>query len=171
MNQRDADTSEQSRAGILSRLFPARIDNTYQGRKIALWIFGLIVAVRITQSVMIFVNGYSIVQSADGVPLETYPAAAAQTILAMFALSSVNRLIIAVICVGVLLRYRRAVPMMFVVLMLIYLGGQLSGWLNPIVRVGKPPAVIMNLTLFGLTILGLILSLWKRRSSAAIDFP
>lgn len=153
-----------NRDGILSRLFPARIDNNYQGSRIALWIFGLIVAVRITQSVMIFANGYSIVQSADGVPLEAYPPAAAQTIVAMFALSSVNRLIIALICVVVLVRYRRAVPMMFVVLMLTYLGGQMIGRVNPIVRVGKPPAVIMNLTLFGLTLIGLALSLWKRRS-------
>ena len=170
MNQRDAERSEQSRDGILSRLLPARIDNTYQGNKIALWIFGLIVAVRITQSVMIFVNSYSIVQSADGVPLETYPAAAAQTIVAMFALSSVNRLIIAVICVVVLVRYRRAVPLMFVVLLLTYSAGQLVGRITPIVRVGRPPGVVMNLTLLGLTILGLVLSLWKRRSSA-IDFP
>lgn len=153
-----------NRDGILSRLFPARIDNAYQGSKMALWIFGLIVAVRITQSVMLFANGYSIVQSADGVPLETYPPAAAQTIVAMFALSSVNRLIIALICVVVLVRYRRAVPLMFVVLMLIYLGGQLIGRVSPIVRVGRPPAVMMNLTLFGLTLIGLALSLWKRRS-------
>jgi hypothetical protein len=31
------------------------------------------------QSVIILVNCYSIAQSADGIPLETYPAAAAQT--------------------------------------------------------------------------------------------
>ena len=84
MNQRTDDTLEQSRAGILSRLFPARIDNTYQGSKIALWILGLLIAVRTMQSVMILVNGYSIAQSADGIPLETYPAAAAQTIVALF---------------------------------------------------------------------------------------
>lgn len=164
MNQGNADTLEQSRAGILSRLFPARIDNTYQGSKIALWILGLLIAVRTMQSVMILVNGYSIAQSADGIPLETYPAAAAQTIVALFTLSAVNRLVISLICVVVLVRYRRAVPLMFLLLLVTYSAGQLVGRVIPIVRVGQPPAVVMNLTLLGLTIIGLVLSLWKRRS-------
>jgi len=164
MNQGNTDTLEQSRAGILSRLFPAHIDNTYQGSKIALWILGLLVAVRTMQSVMILVNGYSIAQSADGIPLETYPAAAAQTIVALFTLSAVNRLVISLICVVVVVRYRRAVPLMFLLLLVTYAAGQLVGRVVPIVRVGQPPAAIMNLTLLGLTIIGLLLSLWKRRS-------
>lgn len=171
MNRLDAESSDQSRSGILRRLFPARIDNAYQGSKIALWILGLMVAVRTMQSVMILVNGSSIAQSADGIPLDTYPAAAAQTIVALFALSAVNRLVISLICVVVLVRYRRAVPLMFLLLLVTYAAGQLIGRVIPIVRVGQPPAVVVNLTLLGLTILGLVLSLWKRRSTAAIDFP
>lgn len=164
MNQENTDTLQQSRAGILSRLFPARIDNAYQGSRIALWILGLLIAVRTMQSVMLLVNGRSIVQSADGIPLETYPAAAAQTILALFALSAVSRLVISLICVVVLVRYRRAVPLMFLLLLVTYAAGQLVGRVIPIVRVGQPPAAIMNLTLLGLTIIGLALSLWKRRT-------
>ena len=167
MNQGKADTLEQSRAGILGRLFPARIDNTYQGSKIALWILGLMIAVRTMQSVMILVNGHSIAQSADGIPLETYPAAAAQTIVALFTLSAVNRSVISLICVVVLVRYRRAVPLMFLLLLVTYSAGQLVARVIPIVRVGQPPAVVMNLTLLGLTIIGLVLSLWKRRRAPA----
>ena len=163
MNQGDAEPAVE-RDGILSRLFPARIDNAYQGSRIALFILGLLIAVRTMQSVMILVNGASIAQSADGIPLESYPAAAAQTILALFALSGVNRLVISLICVVVLVRYRRAVPLMFLLLLVTYAAGQLVGRLIPIIRVGQPPAVVVNLTLLGLTILGLVLSLWKRRS-------
>jgi hypothetical protein len=171
MNQRNPDTAEQYRDGILRRLFPARIDNAYPGSRIALWILGLMIAVRTMQSVMILVQGSSIAQSADGIPLDTYPAGAAQTIVALFALSAVNRLVISLICVVVLVRYRRAVPLMFLLLLVTYGAGQLVGRVFPIVRVGQPPAVIVNLTLLGLTILGLVLSLWKRRSFAAIDSP
>jgi hypothetical protein len=163
VNQSIAETPANARDGIWSRLFPRRIDNTYSGSKIALWIFGLIVLMRTIQSVMIIFNGPMTVQSADGVPLETYPAAAAQTILALFAVSSVNRLIISLICVVVLVRYRSAVPLMFVVLGLTYVAGQLILQFIPIVRVGAPPATIVNLTLFGLTIIGFALSLWKRQ--------
>ena len=153
---------------MVDKLLPQPIDNEYSGSKIALWLFGLIVFVHVLQSVMVLVSGQMVAQSADGIPLENYPAAAAQTILAIFMVSSLRRLIIALICAVVLFRYRSAVPLMFVVLGLSYLGGQVIFQFVPIVRVGTPPGVIMNLTMFGLTIVGLALSLWKRGGSHAV---
>jgi len=154
---------------MVERLLPQPIDNTYSGSKIALWLFGLVVFVHILQSVVVIVNGHSIAQSADGIPLETYPAAAAQTILAIFMVSSLRRLIISLICAVVLFRYRSAVPLMFVVLGLSYLGGQVIFQFVPIVRVGTPPGVVVNLIMFGLTIVGLALSLWRRGGSHLVD--
>ena len=150
---------------MFDRIFPKPIDNTYSGSKIALWLFGLIVFVHTLQGVMAIVNGHSIAQSADGIPLETYPAAAAQTILAIFMTASLRRLIISLICAVVLFRYRSAVPLMFVVLGLSYLGGQVIFQFVPIVRVGTPPGVTINLIMFGFTIVGLVLSLWRRGGS------
>jgi hypothetical protein len=154
---------------MFDKLLPQPIDNTYSGSKIALWLFGLVVFVHILQSVVVIVNGHSIAQSADGIPLETYPAAAAQTILAIFMVSSLRRLIISLICAVVLFRYRSAVPLMFVVLGLSYLGGQVIFQFVPIVRVGTPPGVVVNLIMFGLTIVGLALSLWRRGGSHLVD--
>jgi hypothetical protein len=150
---------------MFDRLLPQPIDNKYSGSKIALWLFGLIVFGHIVQSIMVLVNGHMVAQSADGIPLETYPTAAAQTILAIFMIASLRRLIISLICAVVLFRYRSAVPLMFVVLALSYLGGQVIFRFVPIVRVGTPPGVVMNLIMFGLTIVGLALSLWRRDSS------
>jgi hypothetical protein len=150
---------------MFDKLLPQPINNRYSGSKIALWLFGLIIFVHILQSVMVIVNGHSIAQSADGIPLETYPAAAAQTILATFMVSSLRRLIISLICAVVLFRYRSAVPLMFVVLGLSYLGGQVILQFVPIGRVGTPPGVVVNLIMFGLTIVGLALSLWRRGGS------
>jgi ABC-type arginine transport system permease subunit len=117
---------------------------------------------RTLQSVMVIFNGYYTVTNADGIPLATYPPDAAQTILAIFAVSSLSRLIICLICAVVLVRYRRAIPAMFIVLGLTYLGGQLLNQFIPLVRVGRPPGVIVNLILFSLIVIGLVLSLWKR---------
>jgi hypothetical protein len=153
---------------MIERLLPQPIDNNYSGSKIALWLLGLIVFVNILQSVMVLVNGEYIAQSADGIPLENYPAAAAQTIVAIFVVSSLRRLIISLMCAVVLFRYRSAVPLMFVVLGLGYLGGQVILQFIPMVRVGTPPGVIMNLTMFGLTIVGLALSLWRRSGSQVV---
>jgi hypothetical protein len=150
---------------MIDKLLPQPIDNKYSGSKIALWLLGLIVFVHTLQSILVLVNGYSIAQSADGIPLETYPAAAAQTILAIFMTASLRRLIISLMCALVLFRYRSAVPLMFVVLSLSYLGGQVIFQFVPIVRVGTPPGVVMNLIMFVFTIVGLALSLWRRGAS------
>ena len=149
---------------MLESLLPQRIDNNYRGRKLALWIFGLVVAMRTLQSVMVIFKGYYTVTNADGIPLATYSPDAAQTILAIFAVSSLWRLIICLICAVVLLRYRSAIPAMFVVLGLTYVGGQLLNQFIPLVRIGRPPGVIVNLILFGLIVIGFVLSLWPRKT-------
>ncbi len=165
MAQAIVETSAPNQVGLFRRLFPERIDNTYGGRKFAFWLFGPIVAVKITQSVLIIINGHSIATSADGIPLETYPAAAAQTIVEVLAISSLNRLTICLICGVILLRYRSAIPFMFSLLALNYLASQVILRFVPIVTTGTPPGPIMNLTIFALMIVGLVLSLWKRGQS------
>jgi len=152
---------------MLNKLLPPHLDNTYRGRKLALWLFGFVVLIRSIQSVMIIINGHSIATSADGIPLETYPAAAAQTILALFAILSLNRLLISLVCVVVLIRYRSAIPSMFVLLILGYLAGEIILRFIPIIRVGTPPGPIVNLIMFALMIVGLVLSLWRRNETVA----
>lgn len=154
---------------MFDKLLPQPIDNKYSGSKIALWLFGFIVFIHILQSVLVIVNGYSIAQSADGIPLQTYSPDAAQTILALFILGSLRRLIISLMCAVVLFRYRSAVPLMFVVLGINYLGSQLVFHFVPLVRVGTPPGVVMNFIMFVLTTVGLALSLWTRSGPRMID--
>lgn len=119
-------------------------------------------SVRVTQSVLVILNGYSTARNADGVPLDTYAPAAAQTVVALFALGSLSRLIISLLCVLVLVRYRSAIPFMFALLLLNYLASQLILRFVPMVTTGAPPAPFVNLTMFALMIVGLALSLWKR---------
>ena len=99
---------------MFENLLPRAIDNTYRGYTAALWLFSLVVAVMVTQGLFIIFNGHSVVMSADGIPLETYPPAAAQTVVALWAQRGLSRLIISSLCVLVLVRYRSAVPLMFV---------------------------------------------------------
>jgi hypothetical protein len=153
---------------MFSSILPPSIDNTYRGNKLALWIFGLVIAVRLLQSVMIIFNGHSIAMSVDGIPLDTFSATAAQTVVTMFALSGVSRLVIALLCALALLRYRSAVPFMFAVLMLGYLASSLVLWFLPLAGVGSPPGPGVNEASFVLMIVGFALSLWKRRAHSAV---
>jgi len=154
---------------MLDKIVPRQIDNTYRGYRIALWIFGLVVVVRMVQSVAILANGYATVRDADGIPLETYTADAAQTVLGLFALVSLWRLIFGLLSLLVLVRYRAAVPLMFLLSIAHYLGAQAISLYAPLVRIGTPPGSIVNLILFGLTVVGLVLSLIDRRGSAVDD--
>jgi len=147
---------------VFDKLLPRPVDNTYRGHKVALWLFGLVVGVRIVQSLAVIFNGYSTAVNADGLPLDSYPPAAAQTVVALFALSSLWRLTFCSVCALVLARYRSAVPLMFVAFMLNYLAGQLILQFVPLARTGTPPGPYVNLALFVLTVVGLALSLRSR---------
>jgi hypothetical protein len=147
---------------MFDRLLPQHIDNTYRGYKLALWLFGLVVGVRITQSVLVIFNGYSTAMGADGIPLDTYTPAASQTVVALFAQGALSRLIISLLCVLILVRYRSAISFMFVLLLLNYLASQLIFQFIPLVRTGTPPGLIVNLIMFALMIIGLALSLRSR---------
>ncbi len=147
---------------MLDRVLPRRIDNTFRGHIAGLWLFGLVLAVKGLQSVMVIFNGNSIARSADGIPLDSFPPAAAQTVVALFALTGFSRLVVVALCVLVLFRYRAAVPFMFAVLAVDYLLKSLLLHFLPVPTVGSVPGPTMNLVVFGVMLVGLVLSLRAR---------
>ena len=148
---------------MFDKLFPRVFDNAYRGYKAALWLLGTVAALKLVQSGAIIFNGYSTVIGADGIPLDTYPAAASQTIVGLFGLISLWRLLFCLLSILVLVRYRSAVPLMLLLFALQFLGAELLSQFIPIVRIGTPPGIIVNLILFVLMLIGLALSLLNRR--------
>ena len=67
--------------------------------------------------------------------------------------------------IGQPLRYRSAVPLMFVVMILTFLGAQAVSIYAPLVRTGAAPGVIINRVMVGLMVVGLVLSLIQRRKT------
>jgi hypothetical protein len=154
---------------MFKQFLPQPIDNTYSGHRLALWLFALVVSVKIVQGLAVIFNGYSVVMSADGIPLDTYTPASAQTVVAVWALSGLFRLIISLLCIVVLVRYCAAIPLMFALLLLEFIGRQLIVHFIPLVRTGTPPGPFVNLILFPVTIVGLALSLWSQGNHEAQD--
>lgn len=144
-----------------------RIETAYRGHGLALWLLALVASVKIAQSLSVLFGADFVVRTADGIPLDAYTPAGAQTVLSLFALLGFDRLVIGLLAVLVLIRYRGMVAAMFTLLLLHDLGKQLVLQLFPIVRVGAPLGPIVNLVLLGLTIVGLALSLWNRRGLRA----
>jgi len=110
-------------------------------------------------------NGRTTLRRADGIPIEAYPPGAAQTIVSLFALLAFTYLLICVICWLVLLRYRSAVPMMFMLLLLDYVSRRAILHFLPVGRTGAPVRVIVNLVLFALMIVGFALAIWPAKET------
>jgi hypothetical protein len=148
-------------------VLPRHVDNAFGGQKLAVWLFALILLVRIAQSVSVLFGGASVVSGADGIPLDSYTPPAAQTVVSLWALLGLTRLLIYLLCLIVVIRYRSIMPFMFGLLLVQDVGRSLVLHFWPIVRVGTPPGPIVNLALTVLTIIGFVLSLLPRRNPPA----
>lgn len=152
---------------MFNALLPRQIDNAYRGHKFALWLFGLVLFVKLAISVNSIFNGHNVASSADGIPLDTFTPAGAQTVVALFALLGFAHLIICFLGLVVLVRYRAMVPLMFAVFLLEHLGRKLILQFLPIVRTEGAPGSTITLVLFAVMIVGLALSLWSRDNRPA----
>ena len=147
---------------MLSRLFPRVLDNTFRGSKAALWLLGLLAAVKLAMGVNSIFNGATVLTSADGIPLQTYPAAAAQTIVALFALRALEQILLALLAMLALVRYRAMTPFLFALFLTEHLGRKLILQFLPIARSAAAPASTINAVLLTMMVAGLLLSLWQR---------
>ena len=149
---------------MFDQILPLRADNTYRGYKFALWLFAVVVFMKAAIGVNSIFNGHKVAISADGIPLDTFTPAGAQAVVSLFALLGLSHLVICLLCVLVLVRYRSLVPLMFVVLLLEYVSRRLILHFLPIAKVGTPPGSFVNLGLLVLMAVGLALSFWRRDS-------
>jgi hypothetical protein len=152
---------------MLDTFLPARIDNTYRGHRLALWLFGVVVLLKLALAVASIFNGYEAASSGDGIPLASYPPDAARAIVTLFALLGLLHLVIAVVCALVLIRYRALVPFALAVLIAEYLGRRLILLALPIERTAAAPGLAINLVVLAVMVIGLVLSLRVRSSVQA----
>ncbi len=152
---------------MFRRLFPEVLDNRYQGRTIALWIFGLLLTLKILQSVNVMFRPYYIAISADGIPLSNYSAPAVGTVVGLFSLLGLAQFIIWMFGVLALVRYRSMVPLVYCAMVVHYLCGRGLLLLHPVVRAGPQPGIYINMAAFALMLLGLLLSLMKKGGSSS----
>ena len=150
---------------MYQQLLPFRIDNAYRGQKPALWLFGLLLLMKSMMSLNSIFNGYFVATSADGIPLDTFTPAGSQTVVSLFAILGLSRLMLCLLGTLALVRYRAMIPLLFALFGLEYLGGRLILQLIPLVRTGTPTVTTVNLVLFASISIGLVLSLWSRQSN------
>ncbi len=158
---------------MFSRIFPKQFDNIYRGHWLAIWLFVVVVFMKGTQGVVSIVNTHKVVTTADGIPVDSYGAAGAETVIALTALLGLCLVVITLQSVVVLIRYRAMIPFMFFVQLILQIGSKMLLALNPITRsgeqsmgyAGQPIGFWVNLAILALTVIGVVLSLRNKSDS------
>jgi hypothetical protein len=145
---------------MLSRLFPKQFDNNYRGYALALWLLAPIALMILAQCVVSLVMTRDVLMGPDRIPVDTYDAPAAQTVIALFALAAVYRIVLPLMCLVALVRYRAMVPLMYLLLAAVSVANRVVLFLNPIVRNDAPATgFAITLALLAAILVGLALSL------------
>ncbi|HYI11229.1 MAG TPA: hypothetical protein VEK57_19390 [Thermoanaerobaculia bacterium] len=147
---------------MLNRIFPERIDNHYRGHKLALWFFVPVTLMKIGISMVHIFYADGGGQSISKMPLDAYPAGATQNVVALYARMGVDQLILGLLFVLVLFRYRAMIPLMYLVAVTHYIALKAIASAKPIAAAGRSSAGTMALILTFLTVTGFVLSLLRK---------
>ncbi|HEX8527108.1 hypothetical protein [Allosphingosinicella sp.] len=149
---------------MLHRLFPSHVDNEFGGYRAALWLLGLYVAIKIVMSVNSIFNAESVAVGGDGIPLDSFGPEAARAVLMLFALMSLGQLMLALIALVTLIRWRALVPAVYLLLIAEHLGRRFIVHSYAVARTeATPVGAYVNYALLALLALGLVLSLLQAR--------
>lgn len=151
---------------MLKTLFPRVADNRYPGQRLGLWLFTLML-LKIAMGLNVMLNSPEVARSADGVPVDTFGASAAAAFSFMFAAWGLGQLVLGLISLTVLLRYRSLIPLTYLVLLVEQLGRMLLRYQWPVERIASAPGATINIVITAIMVAGLILSLWQPRATAS----
>ena len=149
-----------------NRFLPQGADNAYRGNAFAPWLLAIVVLLKAYVGLDCILNGRFMASAGDRIPLDSFTADGARTVVSLLALWGFSHLLICGVCLVALARYRTLVPLMFALLLLEHLGRMLVLHLVPLAQtgpggesVGVSPVPYGFLVMIGV---GLALSLWVR---------
>jgi len=154
-------------------LFPKIIDNKYRGQWLGIGLFLPLLFLKIAMGFNVAglnpaVDVRDVLQNVDGVPLDTYSAAAAADIVFSTSAWGLALFTIALLGVIALVRYRAMIPLAFLLLTIEQVGRKAMGLAADGLVTGEPMTTgnIINWVLSALFVLGLTLSMIRRRTAA-----
>ena len=144
---------------IIKNIFPETADNNYRGSKIALYVFMIIVAVTLVRSGIHIFAPDGGAQSIAGFPLNSYSDAASSLVILIFALWGASQLLMGLVYLVVLLRYKSLIPLMYVLIFIEYVSRMLLGVFKPAVSTHVVPGGVGDYIMIPLALIMLFLSL------------
>jgi hypothetical protein len=144
---------------MLESVFPSAADFTYRGSRIALWLLGLVLFLKLAIALGAIFNGHYAATVADGIPIDSYTPQGAQAFLSLFAALGLSQFILGALGVVLLLKYRPLVPLFLLLLLVEYIARKGVNAYLPIVRIGQATGGAINWAIFGVMVLAFILSI------------
>ncbi len=145
------------------KLLPVVVDNQFRGIKLSQYAFLLITAATIVRSLIHVFAPDGGAQSIATIPLESYSPQAAATVILMFSLWGLSQLLMGFVYLGVYLKYKSLIPMMYLLLTVEYAMRIVIGQMKPIVTSGTAPGSIGNWIMVPVCAVLLALSLFQSR--------
>ena len=139
-------------APMKTTIFPEKIDNHYHGKRIALWVFAVVTVVTIARSLVHIIAADGGAQSIATIPLDTFTAAGARTVVLMFAYWGISQLLMGLVYLLALLRYRSMIPLMYLLIAAEYALRLVAGRLKPIETAQTAPGAVGNYVLIPLAL-------------------
>lgn len=160
---------------MLGRLFPRVIDNDYRGWWLAVWLLVPLVLLKLVMGFNVsglnpWISNREIAINADGFALDSYGPEAASVVMFMFASWGVMLLVLSLLGLLVLVRYRAMIPLMYLLLGIEQFGRKAIGLAQPIVSAaaesdGLSPAFLINTGFMAVLVIGFALSLAQRQGA------
>ena len=147
------------------KLLPSPVDNNFRGIKLSQYAFLLITAATIVRSVIHVFAPDGGAQSIATIPLASYSAEAASTIILMFSLWGLSQLLMGIVYLGVYVKYKSLIPMMYVLLIVEYAMRIVIGQMKPIITTGTAPGSVGSWIMVPVCVVLLVLSLLPGRAA------
>ena len=154
---------------ILRRFFPKVMDNRFRGRKLALWLFCPLLLMNLVIAITGIFARDGGAQSADGIPLDRFGGGGAQAVIGVIALLGLAKLLLWLLGVLALFRYRAMIPLMFLLIVIDQLARKGVMQLKPILHVGTSTGSFVNLAILAVSVIGLVLSVQGKGYTATPD--
>ncbi|MBY0422037.1 MAG: hypothetical protein K2Q06_07005, partial [Parvularculaceae bacterium] len=151
------------------RLFPVAFDNAYRGSHVSLVLLGAVSLMKLGIGGGALYDTRMVLEDRDGLSLAAYGPAAADMLLAAFAVLGLSQVLLAGLSLLALIRYRAMAPLMLLVLTVEQIGRKAIFLSHPYDRPGGPRwqgVALSDWINYGMAtalVIALILSLTKRR--------
>lgn len=146
----------------MKKVLPDKITNDFKASKILIYIFSLITLVTIVRSLIhIFaIDGGA--QSIAGFPIDTYSQEASKVVVLIFSVWGLSQLLMGILYLIVLLKYKSLIPLMYLFLFIEYAGRLLLGIYKSAESTHVVPGSVANYLMIPISLVLFILCLRQK---------